>query len=61
MSNMPVLAIYALLGMSVQLGGEHCLSYVPKPELSTAENFLRMLREDCSYTVSGGPDPGTWP
>ena len=23
---------------------------MPKPELSTAENFLRMLREDCSYT-----------
>ena len=30
--------------------GESLFIHVPQPELSTAENFLRMLREDRSYT-----------
>ena len=38
-----------LSGLAVQ-SGESLFIHVPKPELSTAENFLRMLREDCSYT-----------
>ena len=50
MSNMPVLAIYAYQAWRFSQG-ESLFIHVPKPELSTAENFLRMLREDCS------PDP----
>ena len=49
-SNMPVLAIYAYQAWRYSLPGESLFIHVPKPELSTAENFLRMLREDCSYT-----------
>ena len=47
---MPVLAIYAYQAWRYSLPGESLFIHVPKPELSTAENFLRMLREDCSYT-----------
>ena len=49
MSNMPVLAIYAYQAWRYSQG-ESLFIHVPKPELSTAENFLRMLREDRSYT-----------
>ena len=49
MSNMPVLAIYAYQAWRYS-NGESLFIHVPKPELSTAENFLRMLREDRSYT-----------
>lgn len=49
MSNMPVLAIYAYQAWRYSQG-ESLFIHVPRPELSTAENFLRMLREDCSYT-----------
>ena len=49
MSNMPVLAIYAYQAWRYSQG-DSLFIHVPRPELSTAENFLRMLREDCSYT-----------
>ena len=49
MSNMPVLAIYAYQAWRYSQG-ESLFIHVPKPELSTAENFLRMPREDRSYT-----------
>lgn len=49
MSNMPVLAIYAYQAYRY-FKGESLFIHVPRPELSTAENFLRMLREDRSYT-----------
>ena len=49
MSNMPVLAIYAYQAWRYSQG-ESLFIHVPQPELSTAENFLRMLREDRSYT-----------
>ena len=49
MSHMPVLAIYAYQAWRFSQG-ESLFIHVPKPELSTAENFLRMLREDCGYT-----------
>ncbi|WP_417043913.1 citrate/2-methylcitrate synthase, partial [Dysosmobacter sp.] len=49
MSNMPVLAICAYQAWRYS-NGESLFIHVPKPELSTAENFLRMLREDRSYT-----------
>ena len=43
MSNMPVLAIYAYQAWRFSQG-ESLFIHVPKPELSTAENFLRMIR-----------------
>ena len=48
-SNMPVLAIYAYQAYRYSRG-ESLFIHVPLPELSTAENFLRLLREDRSYT-----------
>ena len=49
-SNMPVLAIYAYQAWKYSIPGESLFIHIPRPELSTAENFLRLLREDCSYT-----------
>lgn len=49
LSNMPVLAIYAYQAWRYYEGSSLFI-HVPQPELSTAENFLRMLREDRSYT-----------
>lgn len=49
LSNMPVLAIYAYQAWRYTQG-ESLFIHVPRPELSTAENFLRMLREDRCYT-----------
>lgn len=48
-ANMPVLAIYAYQAYRYSRG-ESLFIHVPLPELSTAENFLRLLREDRSYT-----------
>ncbi|MDE7245565.1 MAG: citrate synthase [Oscillospiraceae bacterium] len=50
LSNMPVLAIYAYQAWRYY-EGESLFIHVPRPELSTAENFLYMLREDRSYTT----------
>ena len=49
LSNMPVLAIYAYQAWRYYQG-ESLFIHVPQPHLSTAENFLRMLREDRGYT-----------
>jgi len=49
-ANMPVLAVYAYHAWKYSQRGESLFVHLPKPELSTAENFLRLLREDCSYT-----------
>ncbi len=48
-ANMPVLAIYAYQAWRYSQG-ESLFIHVPQPELSTAENFLRLLREDRAYT-----------
>ena len=48
-ANMPVLAIYAYQAYRYSRG-ESLFIHNPLPELSTAENFLRMLREDRHYT-----------
>jgi citrate synthase len=48
-ANMPVLAIYAYQAWRYSQG-DSLFIHVPQPELSTAENFLRMLREDRGYT-----------
>ena len=50
LSNMPVLAIYAYQAWRYTQG-ESLFIHVPRPELSTAENFLLMLREDTRYTA----------
>lgn len=49
MSNMPVLAIYAYQAWRFSQG-DSLFIHVPKPELSTAENFLRMIRPDKHFT-----------
>jgi len=49
LSNMPVLAIYAYQAWRYSQG-ESLFIHVPQQELSTAENFLYMLREDRRYT-----------
>ena len=49
MSNMPVLAIYAYQAWRFSQG-ESLFIHVPHADLSTSENFLRMLREDRGYT-----------
>ncbi|MCI8573264.1 MAG: citrate/2-methylcitrate synthase [Oscillibacter sp.] len=48
-ANMPVLAIYAYQAWRYNQG-ESLFIHVPQPHLSTAENFLRLLREDRAYT-----------
>lgn len=48
-ANMPVLAIYAYQAWRYAQG-ESLFIHMPSPELSTAENFLRLLREDRSYS-----------
>ncbi|WP_312280464.1 citrate synthase [Oscillibacter sp.] len=46
---MPLLAIYAYQAYRFNKG-EGLFIHEPRPELSTAENFLRMLRQDGRYT-----------
>ena len=48
-SNMPVLASYAYQAWQGSRGNSLFI-HMPHPELSTAENFLRMLREDRQYS-----------
>lgn len=48
-SNLPVLAIYAYQAWRFSKG-ESLYIHVPDPKLSTAENFLRLLREDMHFT-----------
>ena len=48
-SNMPVLAIYAYQAYRY-VQGESLFIHAPRPDLSAAENFLLMLREDRHYT-----------
>ena len=46
---MPLLAIYAFQAYRFNRD-EGLFIHEPRPELSTAENFLRMLRQDGRYT-----------
>ena len=48
-SNMPVLASYAYQAWQGSQGNSLFI-HMPDPQLSTAENFLRMLREDRQYS-----------
>lgn len=48
-SQFPMLMVYGYLAYNYRMG-EDLYIYAPKPELSTAENILMMLREDRQYT-----------
>lgn len=48
-ANLPVLAIYAYQAFRY-VRGESLFIHAPHPELSAAENFLRLLREDRHYS-----------
>lgn len=49
-SVLPMLAVYSYRAYRHFEQGRSLLIHNPKPELSTAENFLRMLRSDKKYT-----------
>ncbi|MGN0179715.1 MAG: citrate/2-methylcitrate synthase [Monoglobaceae bacterium] len=49
-AQFPVLAIYGYQAYCISHGGSSLIMHSPKPELSTAENILYMLRKDCQYT-----------
>ena len=49
-SVFPMLAVYAYQAYRHYELGKSLYIHQPKPELSTAENFLRMLRTDKKYT-----------
>ncbi len=49
-ANFPVLAVYGYQAYNHYIGGNSLVIHPPKPELSTAENILHMLRPDSKYT-----------
>ncbi|MFI3200854.1 MAG: citrate/2-methylcitrate synthase [Eubacteriales bacterium] len=46
----PLLAIYGYQAYNYYHDGNSFFIHAPDPDLSTAENILRLLRPDCSYT-----------
>lgn len=49
-SVFPLLAVYGYQSFRHYFEGDSFFIHTPKPELSTAENILYMLRPDCKYT-----------
>ncbi|HHU05765.1 MAG TPA: citrate/2-methylcitrate synthase [Clostridiales bacterium] len=49
-ANFPVLSVYGYQAYSHYICGNSLVIHPPKPELSTAENILHMLRPDSKYT-----------
>ena len=49
-SRFPTLAVYGYQAYAPSHLGQSLYVHSPKPELSTAENILHMLRPDCKYT-----------
>ena len=49
-ANFPLLAVYAYHAYNHYENGDSMYIHRPDPELSTAENFLKMLRPDQQYT-----------
>lgn len=49
-ANFPVLSVYGYQAYSHYIQGNSLVIHKPKPELSTAENILQMLRQDSMYT-----------
>ncbi len=46
----PLLAVYSYQASGYRFGGKSLVIHSPQPELSTAENFLHMMRDDRAYT-----------
>lgn len=51
-STFPMLAIYGYQAYNHYVCDDSLYIHRPDPQLSTAENMLRMLRPDCSYTAT---------
>ena len=49
-ANFPVLSVYGYQAYSHYIRGNSLVIHTPKPELSTAENILHMLRPDSRYS-----------
>lgn len=49
-SVFPLLSVYGYQAFKHYHEGDSFFIHTPKPELSTAENILYMLRQDCKYT-----------
>jgi citrate synthase len=49
-ATFPLLAVYSFHAYSYRYAGRSLVIHSPQPELSTAENFLHMLRHDSRYT-----------
>jgi citrate synthase len=49
-ATFPLLAVYSYQASAYRYAGKSLVIHSPKPELSTAENFLHMLRHDSRYT-----------
>lgn len=49
-ANFPVLSVYGYQAYSHYIQGNSLVIHTPKPELSTAENILHMLRQDSKYS-----------
>lgn len=49
-ANFPVLAVYGYQAYNHYIEGNSLVIHTPRPELSTAENILHMLRADSKYT-----------
>ena len=49
-SVLPIFSVYSYVACSFYKNDDSLVIHRPRPELSTAENILHMLRPDCSYT-----------
>ncbi len=49
-ANFPVLSVYGYQAYNHYIQGSSLVIHTPKPELSTAENILHMLRADSKYS-----------
>lgn len=49
-SNFPLLSVYAYQAYNHYIQGNGLIIHYPDPELTTAENILRLLRPDMNYT-----------
>lgn len=49
-ANFSVLSVYGYQAYNHYIKGNSLVIHTPRPELSTAENILYMLRPDCRYT-----------
>lgn len=50
-ATFPLLAAYSYQAYSYRYAGKSLVIHTPRPELSTAENFLHMMRNDSQYSA----------